>query len=179
MLPTAEKIDGQPRKHVHGSTQHVGEMLVETNATFPGVGSREGDGHGQNGIRAESRFGGGSIERDHRSVQFSLVSEHTARQRALKLSANICCCATAAQTLISLWITVPKLESFSTPGRCARGYGCGSADPTLQDAGCQDRGSAAAAEDLSAGESLNLGHRLRSCEQTQLSNRVRYSEASP
>src|SRR5258708_6450178 len=179
MLPTAEKVDGQARKHIHGSTQHVGEMLVERNAAFPSVGSREGDGYGQNGIRTNSRFGGSSIEREHRSVQVGLVSEPTARQRLLKYSTNIRCRPTAAQTLISLWIPVPKLESFSTPGRCARGYGCGSADPTLQGAGCQDRGSAAAVENLSAGESLNLGHRLRSCEQTQLSNRVRYSEASP
>src|SRR5712664_2403663 len=156
MLPTAEKIDGQPRKHVHGSTQHVGEMLVERNATFLCMGSREGDGHGQNGIRAESRFGGGSIERDHCSVQFSLVSEHTSRQRALKLSANICCRATTAQSVISLWIPVPKLESLGTPGRCSRGYGRGSADPALQNAGCQNRGSAAAIENFSAGEALNL-----------------------
>src|ERR1700692_38352 len=124
------------------------------------MGSREGDGHGQNGIRADSRFGGSSIERDHRPVQFTLIGELTLTQCALKYSANICCRATAAQTVISLGIPVPEFESFSTPGRCSRGHGCGSADAALQDAGCQDRGSAAAVENLSAGESLNLGHRL-------------------
>src|SRR5882724_9693989 len=131
MFSAAEKIDSQARQPIHGSTQHVGEMLVERNATFRCVGSREGDGDRQDGIRTNSRFGGSSIERDHRLIQFSLVSKHTARQRLLKHSANICCRATAAQTLISLWIPVPKFESFSTPGRRARGYGCGSAHPAL------------------------------------------------
>src|ERR1700730_16870223 len=114
MLPTAEKIDSQARKRIHGSTQHVGEMLVKRNATFSCVGSREGDGHGQNGIRADSRFGRSSIERDHRSVQFRLVSEHASRQRALKFSANICCSTTAAQTVISLGIPVPEFEILTT-----------------------------------------------------------------
>jgi hypothetical protein len=68
MLPAAKKIDRQTRQPIHGSTQNVGEMLVEGNAPLPSVGSREGDGNRQDGIRTNSRFGGSSIERDHRSI---------------------------------------------------------------------------------------------------------------
>src|ERR1700691_2686961 len=116
MLAAAEKIDGQARQRVRRSAHHVGEMLVERNTKLHRSGPCEGDGYSQNGIRSDSRFYRRSVEPDHRSIQFSLVCEHPAGQSILKRSANVRCRATAAQSLVSLWIHVTQFESLSAPG---------------------------------------------------------------
>src|SRR5277367_3381535 len=117
MFSATEEINGQAWQYGNGRAQHICEMLVERHSSVCGTGSREGDRYSQNGVRADARLCGGSVERDHCPVQFKLLREDPASKRVMKHSANIRCRATAAQPLVSPGISVPELKSLSCSGR--------------------------------------------------------------
>lgn len=162
VFAAAEEVDGGAGQARGGDQgEEIGEMPVEGQAAFDGMGPGEGKGDAEDGIGAETFEGGGAVELEQGGVEVGLGIEGMVEQGFADFAGDVGGGLETAQAGVTLRVGVTQFPGLrSAGGGTGRdlGGGAGSADELAEHF---EGGSSPAVEDLDGVEVGEGGHAVQ------------------